>query len=444
MKSDPRLTAMKILNSLETGRRTLDDIVRTALTSRTLPEKRDRALATTLVYGVLRRRLTLDWVIRQLSSTPFEKINPDILTILRIGLYQILFLDKIPDYAAVDSSGNLARAAAEPHLVHYVNGVLRAAVRRRDALSYPDKAADPVKSEWMVKRWIARYGLSDTTRYCDAVNRIPAITVRVNKLKTGYARARESLAREAGRVKDGRYAPDAISFHSPKGAVDELESFADGWFQVQDEAAQLVCLLLNPQPGERVLDACAGLGGKTGYIAQLMKNQGGIVAADVDGKKLTSLSAEMDRLSVSIVKTMRIDWLKKPERVSEKFDRVLADCPCSGMGVLRRNPDIKWSASIRRLSRHREKQVHFLMALADCVRVNGFLVYVVCSTEPEENEQVVDLFLSKREDFDIDKKLMGTEAVVRQFTTEQGYFTTSVPIHDLDGFFGVRFKKKHS
>jgi 16S rRNA (cytosine967-C5)-methyltransferase len=453
MKSDPRLTAMKILNSLESGQKTLDDIVRTVLNRGTLPEKRDRALATTLVYGVLRRRMTLDWVIAQLSSTAFEKIDPPIRTILRVGLYQLLFLDKIPDYAAVNSSVNFAKAVAPPRLANYVNGVLRSAVRQRDRLTYPAEEPDPVQwlsvtrsfPGWMVQRWMARFGLADTIRYCDMVNRIPPITVRVNTLKTGYARVRDALSREVERLEDGRYSPDAISFYSPQGSVDELERFADGWFQVQDESAQLVCRLLNPRPGERILDACAGLGGKTGYIAQLMKNRGRVTAADIDGRKLRSLAAEMDRLGVSIVETRRVDWLDRPAgQALEKFDRVLADCPCSGMGVLRRNPDIKWSASARLLSRHQKNQVQLLSALADRVRSGGFLVYVVCSTEPEENEQVVDLFLHGRKDFDIDTELTDTEAGVRHFINDRGFFTTSVYPQDLDGFFGVRLKKKQS
>lgn len=451
MKSDPRTTAMEILNALETGRRTLDDIVRTALNRRILPEKRDRALATTLIYGVLRRRMTLDWVIRQLSSTAFEKIDPAIRTILRLGLYQLLFLDKIPDHAAVNSAVNSAKIMTNPRLANYVNGVLRAAVRQRDSLVYPDEAADPVKwlsvtrsfPEWMVQRWITRYGLADTIRYCDMINRIPPITVRVNTLKTVYARVRDALGREVDRIEDGRYSPDALSFYSPKGSVDELESFSGGWFQVQDEAAQLVCRLLDPQPGERILDACAGLGGKTGYIAQLMKNRGRVVAADADGKKLGSLAAEMERLGVFIAEAMPVDWLNRPPAMMPgKFDRVLADCPCSGMGVLRRNPDIKWSASARLLLRHQKNQARLLSALADCVRPGGFLVYAVCSTEPEENEQVVDLFLNSRRDFDIDKEWKGAAAGLQQFIDGRGFFRTSVDRHALDGFFGARLKKK--
>jgi 16S rRNA (cytosine967-C5)-methyltransferase len=453
MKPDPRQTAINILNSLETGRKTLDDIVRTALNRRDLPEKRDRALATTLIYGVLRRRMTLDWVIGQLSSTAFDKIDPAVRTILRVGLYQILLLDRIPDYAAVNSSVNCVKAAGSPHAARYVNGVLRTAIRRRESLAYPDQTADPVQwlsvtrsfPEWMVRRWMDRFGPDDAVRYCDRANLIPPITVRVNTLKTKYARVREALAGEAERVEDGRYSPDAISFYSPRGSVDEMESFINGWFQVQDESAQLVCRWLNPRPGERILDACAGLGGKTGYIAQLMKNQGRVTAADMDGKKLQALTAEMERLGVSIVETRRINWLNGPaEKKDRQFDGVLADCPCSGMGVLRRNPDIKWSASPGRLSRHRQNQVRLLSALADRVRPGGRLLYVVCSTEPEENEQVVERFLNDRKDFDIEPAPADMEAGVRQFINDRGYFTTSVYPHDLDGFFGARLKKKRS
>lgn len=451
MKSDPRLTAINILLSLESAKRTLDDLVNATLNRQTLPGKRDRALAMALVFGVVRRRLTLDWLIRQLSTTPFEKIEPNVRTILRTGLYQILFMDRIPDYAAVDSSVNHVKILANPRLASYVNGVLRTAIRQRNKLVFPDPSVDPVKwlsitksfPEWMIRRWIDRLGRMDTIRLCDMINRVPPITVRVNTLKSVFARVRETLGRETERVEDGRFAPDAISFYSPKVSVDELEGFVNGWVQVQDEAAQLVCLMLDPQPGEHVLDACAGLGGKTGYIAQLMKNRGRVVSADNDSGKLVTLAGEMDRLGVSIVETLQADWLKAATgRTTEKFDRVMADCPCSGMGVLRRNPDIKWSASQQGLFRHQENQVRFLSRLADSVRNGGFLVYVVCSTESEETEQVVDRFLDKHGDFHVDRQFNGLEAGVRRFINDRGYFRTSVYPHDLDGFFGVRLKKK--
>ena len=453
MKPDPRLTAINILRSLESGKRTLDDLVNASLNRQTLPEKRDRALATALLFGVLRRRLTLDWVIRQLSTTPFEKIEPDIRTILRVGIYQILFMDRIPHYAAVDSSVNFVKTMADPRLAKYVNGMLRTAIRRRDDLDFPDASTDPIRwlsvtrsvPEWMIRRWINRFGRMDTIRLCDRINRVPPITARVNTLKTAYARVRETLGRETERVEEGRFAPEAVSFYSPKGSVDELECFINGWIQVQDEAAQLVCLMLDPQPGERVLDACAGLGGKTGYIGQLMENRGRIVAADSDGRKLRALKGEMDRLGISIVETRQIDWLKTvPGRMTETFDRVMADCPCSGMGVLRRNPDIKWTASAQDLLRHQKNQARLLTRLADNVRDGGYLVFVVCSTEPEENEQVVDLFLNKRRDFYIDRQVNRLETGVRRFIDDRGYFQTTVYPHDLDGFFGVRLKKKQS
>ena len=453
MKSDPRLTAINILLSLESGKHTLDDLVNTTLTRQTLPGKRDRALATALLFGVLRRRLTLDWIIRQLSTTPFEKIEPVVRAILRTGLYQIMFMDRIPHYAAVDSSVNQVKTMANPRLANFVNGVLRTAIRRRDELVFPDPSTDPVGwlsvtrsfPEWMIHRWLNRFGRMDTVRLCDMINRVPPITARVNTLKTVYARVRESLGRETERIEEGRFAPDAISFYSPRGSVDELEGFTNGWIQVQDEAAQLVCLMLDPQPGERVLDACAGLGGKTGYMGQLMENRGRVLATDSDGGKLRLLTGEMNRLGVSIVETRQVDWLKAASgRMTEKFDRVMADCPCSGMGVLRRNPDIKWSASVQGLLRHQKNQVRLLTRLADNVRNGGFLVYVVCSTEPEENEQVVDRFLDKRRDFYLDKQYKGPVKHLRRFISDRGYFQTSVYPHDLDGFFGVRLKKKQS
>jgi len=196
-----------------------------------------------------------------------------------------------------------------------------------------------------------------------------------------------------------------ISFEIPKLPIPKIKAFKNGWFQVQDEAAQLVTYLLNPHPGETILDACAGLGGKTGHIAQMMRNKGKIVAMDKNNEKLLRHESEMKRLGISIVQTCIHD-LDKPfdKNYIAEFDRILLDAPCSGLGVLRRNPDIKWLMSKKNLIHYKEKQVKFLDTLSHLVKPSGVLVYTVCSTEPEENEEVVKVFLNKHPEFVIEKK----------------------------------------
>jgi 16S rRNA (cytosine967-C5)-methyltransferase len=309
---DARKAAFETLNTLDESRRTLDSILEEVPAEDTPVSRRDRALFQTLVFGVLRWKTRLDFVIAHFSSTRFDKIDPRVLNILRLALFQIVYLDRVPESAAVNTAVELAKASVAPGVVGYVNAVLRKASREYQTLTFPDIGKNAIVAtavtksfpEWIIRRWINRYGLDDTTALCDALNTIPPISVRTNTLKTSPQELIEALANEADQIKPTLYAPDGITFVSPATSIAGLGAFKKGWFQVQDEAAQLVSLLLDPQPGETVLDACAGLGGKTGHIAQLMKNEGSIVALDINKSKLLRLEAEMQRLGIAIVKTV--------------------------------------------------------------------------------------------------------------------------------------------
>ncbi|MFZ5564818.1 MAG: 16S rRNA (cytosine(967)-C(5))-methyltransferase RsmB [Thermodesulfobacteriota bacterium] len=451
MTSNPRALALHILNTLDRDHHTLDRVADEALAGADLPEKRDRALVTTLVYGVLRWRNTLDYAIGHFSKTPIHRIDTAVLNILRLGLFQLRFLDRIPDFAAVSGSVDLVRQTGVARLAGFVNGVLRNAARQPDRPVLPDMAKDPVRAlcvaksfpEWMIKRWIDRFGLEETLRLCDVMNMVPPITVRVNGLQATVEQAAASISREAVQVTPGRHAPEALSFFSPRVPVHEMEAFGAGWFQVQDEAAQLIGIFTGPRPGEQVLDACAGLGGKTGHLARLMENQGRVVAADRDGPKLERLGREMERLGVSIVTPMTLDLLAPPDvKAAGVFDRILADCPCSGTGVIRRNPDTRWRLLEKDLSRLQHDQVAMLVNLAGCLRPGGVLVYAVCSMEPEENEAVARGFLNIRRDFDIEKGTAGLLPALAACVDAEGFFRTRPWPHGMDGFFGVRLKKR--
>ena len=222
-------------------------------------------------------------------------------------------------------------------------------------------------------------------------------------------------------------------------SIPGLSAFKPGWFQVQDEAAQLVALLLNPQAGETVLDACAGLGGKTGHIAQLMKNVGSIVALDIKAAKLVRLESEMQRLGISIVKTLRQDLeIKHLQPKFNQFDRILLDAPCSGLGVMRRNPDIKWRTSKKNLAVFNGRQLTLLHNSSRLVKPSGVLVYAVCSPEPEENEDVVNEFLKKHAEFVIDKEVEGLPAKMLSIQAASGWFKTFPHFSYMDGFSFIR------
>jgi 16S rRNA (cytosine967-C5)-methyltransferase len=345
----------------------------------------------------------------------------------------------------------MTKTAAAPWVVRYVNGLLRNIVREYGDVVFPDVVKDPVKAlatkksfpEWLIKRWLNRFGLKEAGLLCDAINTIPPITVRCNTLKTNREKLVKALEGYAEEIMVTNYAPDGVFFFNPKRSIPNIKAFEDGLFQVQDEAAQLVTLLLNPQPGETILDACAGLGGKTGHIGQIMNNSGRIVAMDKDGNKLLRLESEMHRLGVSIVTTC-IQDLSTPLNREHfgKFDRILLDAPCSGLGVLRRNPDIKWRALQKKLVYCQKKQALFLDNLADFVKPSGILVYAVCSTEPEENESVIKGFLNKHTKFAIEKESEELSFNACSLITRDGYLETFPHLNNMDGFFSVCMKRK--
>ena len=297
MADAARKTALYVLNTLDKGHRTLDSVLDAVLGKDPSFSSRDKGLIYALVYGVLRWRGNLDWIIGHFSKTPPNRIDPGVLNILRIGLFQIKFLSRIPVSAAVNTSVEMTKSIAPPWVAGYVNATLRSAAKGFQTVPFPQLSEDPVTAiaseksfpKWLIKRWVNRLGIEETLALCDAINSIPPISIRTNSLKSNRKKLMKSLKFEAEHIKKTHYSLNGISFSNPKRPISEIKAFKEGWFQVQDEAAQLVTLLLNPQPGETVLDACAGLGGKTGHIAQMMKNQGRLVAMDKDEKKLQRL-----------------------------------------------------------------------------------------------------------------------------------------------------------
>ncbi len=451
MATNPRKTALTILNILDKGRKNLDEILEDVFSDTKIADKRDRGLIYALVYGVLRRRGFLDRIIGHYSKIRLNKIDPSILNIIRLGLFQIIYLTRIPVSAAVNTSVDLAKQSAQPWVAGFVNAVLRNADRGYKNISLTDSAKDPVAAiaveksfpSWLIKRWITRFGQKETENLCDEINKIPAITIRVNSIKTTRKKLKESIKQSVRKISCTGYSGYGISFFNPDRSIPELPGFKEGWFQVQDEAAQLVSMLLNPQPHETVLDACAGLGGKTGHIAQLMENKGKIIAVDRDKKKLLKLEIEMKRLGVTLVKTLSLD-LENKDHIKKfpLFDRILLDAPCSGMGVIRRNPDTKWSAKRKKIEYLKDRQVALLENMAELVKPSGKIVYAVCSTEPEENEEVVNFFLDKHPEFVIAKGSFDFDDKLLPLIDKNGFFKTFPHLNKMDGFFAVSLKRK--
>jgi 16S rRNA (cytosine967-C5)-methyltransferase len=450
MSFDARKSALNILNTLDKGQQTLDSILEEYSGTVTSGSRQDRALFQALIYGVLRWRGSLDYMITHFSSTRFDKINPKVLNILRLALFQIIYLDRIPHSAAVNTAVDLAKASGAAWVVGYVNALLRKAAREYQNVSFPAMEQNPVAAlatqksfpEWIIRKWLNRYGVDKISVLCDSLNTIPPLTVRTNTLKASPGQLIKALDNEVEQIKPTSYSPDGITFINPATSIPELSAFKAGWFQVQDEAAQLVSMLLDPRPGEIVLDACAGLGGKTGHIAQLMKNEGVLVALDANEGKLLRLKADMQRLGISILSTLGHNLEREvPRDQLPGFDRILLDAPCSGLGVMRRNPDIKWRSSKKNLKKYQTRQLRMLENLSHLVKPTGILVYAVCSPEPEENEVIVNEFLKNHDEFVMSTEFGQLPEKLCSMADVPGVFKTFPHLNQMDGFYSVRLQR---
>ena len=419
-------------------------------------DQRERGLAWQIVYGVLRRRATIDWRLAHVSNRPIGLLPTTVLNALRIAAYQVLYLDRIPASAAVNESVNLIkqrRGTASRDWSGFVNGVLRNLIRL-PAPSYPDVEKDPTEAlavqyscpAWLVARWVVRFGRKNAEALCRSTLEDPPITLRVNLLKSTRDDLQTVLDKAGYRVRPTPFSPVGLTIEE-RVPVTELPLFAEGAFYIEDEAAQLVPLLLDAQPGERILDACAAPGGKTTHLAALMDNRGEIVAMDRSRPRLQLIEENCRRLGVQIVTPVLGDAMKG---FSGTFDRILVDAPCSGLGVLRRHPEGKWQKSASLLPRHHHRQVEILDRMCTLLRPGGVLLYSTCSAEPEETEQVVERFCVQHKDFQRETVTPWMPAHAHGLLTAQGDLSTITMLssqpdpascHHMDGFFAVRFRK---
>ncbi|MBU8912127.1 MAG: 16S rRNA (cytosine(967)-C(5))-methyltransferase RsmB [Desulfobacterales bacterium] len=449
MIKDPRHIALNVLLSWHKASLPLDKSLESYSEEISFLSKNDRNLCNALIFGVLRQRESIDWIIRAFSNTPFEKIDRKPLYLLRIALFQIIYMDRIPVFAAINTTVNIAKKLLGKKLGGYINAILRAASENHSNIPLPDAELKTGKfisikyslPLWLSKKWLHAFGFEATCSLCRQINTIPQITLRTNTLKIDRQSLAKLLHLNAKNIQLTEYATQGISFTNPRLPIQEFEEFKLGLFQVQDEAAQIITQLLAPEPGEKILDACAGLGGKTGHIAQLMKNKGILIAADIEIKKLESLFLDSKRLGIDIVRTKPINLLEASIKDFDfYFDRVLIDAPCTGLGVMRRNPDTKWNRSKKDIARLAAKQRKMLNAAANLVKPGGILVYAVCSCEREENEEVIYKFLNKRKDFSIDKHFESDNYY--RLMTHKGFLKTYPNINNMDGFFAVRLKRR--
>jgi len=404
----------------------------------------DRRFITELVYGTIKAKATLDWMISFYINRPIDKIAPVILNILRLGMYQMFFLSKIPVSAACNQAVELTKKYGHLGTVKFVNAVLRNAGRTPEKIVYPDKQKQIVKflaltyfhPEWLVARWVKRLGAEATEELCRINNVTPLLCLRTNTLKNTREELLVILESEGFIAEPSQWTPEGIVCqHSP--ALSTLKSLREGLFQIQDESSMLVAHVLGPLPGEFIIDTCAAPGGKSTHIGALMQNKGRILSIDIHEHKLALIQESAQRLGVSIIETSLLDARAIGSLYRGQADRVLVDAPCSGLGVLRRKADSRWRKEKSMLEELPILQKAILHSAADCVKVGGVLVYSTCTTEPEENQAVVESFLQDRQDFELQKTgsflpALGSNADMVQLWPH---------IDHVDGFFITRLKR---
>ncbi len=406
-------------------------------------DKRDRAFMMEIVYGVLRYRETLDWILGNFLKNPL-KLGDFTLDNMRTAAYQVFFM-RVPDWAVVNESVEIEKMSSGGDLSGkpaLVNAVIRNLIRQKDRFVLPITFDDPVTGvavntshpKWLVKRWFARFGEKEAVLLAEANNKVPPMTIRVNTLRTTRDELLSLLAENGISAEPTVFSPDGIAIREVRSYEDL--SFARSLFVVQDEASQLISYLLAPRPGERVLDACAAPGGKTTHIAQLMKDEGEIVAVEKDPARIGRLRENIETLGMGSVKIMNADVSGLKDL--GPFDRILLDAPCSATGVIRRNPDVKYRHKRGDLALFRERQVGLLRAVSGLLKENGRLVYSVCSIEPEEGEDPVKEFLKSAGHFSI----IDADVAFTGDFMDKGFFRTYPHRHAMDGFFGVSLCKR--
>lgn len=367
-----------------------------------LPEL-ERNLAMQLVFGVLRHRQVLERMIALLSRTPLKKIDPHILQTLAVGLYQLFFLDRIPAPAAVHATVEVCKGQRLPQrLEGFVNGILRQALRDKERLAAEAQfgsAGEPLLNHppWLIARWQQRFGSKETERICRCNNQEPLLVLRANTTKISRDLLLDQLVKGGLPAEKGTYAENALVLPGYHGKVSALPGYQEGYFQVQDEAAQLATSLLFPlRPSGIYLDGCAGVGGKTTLLLQNAKDLSAHVhAVEPQGGRLLRLRENVARLGLSGGLTVHETTLQgAAAQLPSTFDGVLIDAPCSGTGVIGRQPDIRWHRQPEDLQIYKKEQLRLLEAAARLLSPGGILVYATCSLEPEENEEVVGAFLA--------------------------------------------------
>ena len=444
MIDKPRQIALTILYKIDKENAysniALDEELRK---NRKLLNEKDIGLISEIVYGTTTWKLTIDTIIKKYSKLKIEKLSKWILNILRMGIYQIVFLDKIPKSAAVNESVNLAKRYGHPASANFVNAILRKIEKKDFEEMFQIK--EPIQRivlttstpDWIVQKLLKEKTLQEVEEICRMSSQKPNLAIRINTLKTN----KEDIIKELNKlqidVKQG-ILEDFLVVEKVK-QIEKLEIFQQGLCTIQDESAGLAALALKPTEGERVLDACSAPGGKTSYLAQLMKNKGKIEAWDIHPHRTKLVEETAKRLGIQIIQTKVKDATLKEENI-EKFDKILLDVPCLGIGVIRRKPDIKWKHKETDIDEITKIQKMILQNCSEYLKEGGELVYSTCSILQEENENIIYNFLGKNKNFIIVPIQIDNKNEFSKYCEKEGYIKI-YPNKETDGFFICKLKK---
>ena len=404
----------------------------------------DRRFVTELVYGAVKAGDTLDWVIKKYLKLPWRKVDSLIQEILRLGAYQLLYMDKVPASAACNESVELAKKYGNQGAAKFVNGVLRTMVRQPEKGKFPEGQGNATVQlalteqhpEWLVRRWIKEFGYNEAKELCQFNNRQAPVSIRTNTLKISPSELLLQLTALGVEAVRSSYVDEGFVLES-HGSLDALAPLQEGYCQVQDESSMLVAHVVDPQPGDFVLDVCSAPGGKTTHMAALMEDRGRIVACDIYEHKLQRVMDNAQRLGIHIIEPKLKDARQIHEEFAGQADRVLVDAPCSGLGVLRRKPDSRWRKTPELLKELPKLQLEILESASACVKDGGILVYSTCTIAQEENQDVVKAFLAQHSEFVLENTgerlpVPRTDEMVQLYPQRDG----------TDGFFIACMRRK--
>ncbi len=427
-----RKVALEILNEVE-----LDSAYSNLTINKYVKkyEIKEAGLLRELVYGVIENKIYIDYVLRQLITKGFNKLDGALVNILRLGVYQMKYLDSIPAYAAVNESVKLSRKVSSRHS-KFINGVLRNYERNMDKIKLPNKNKELVKylsivyssEEWMINTWLKEYDVDFVEELLKSSNATPPLTIRVNRLKTTVDELKSRLEEQGFTVTKGNCCEQSLHVLGSQ-LIYNNPLYDQGLFQIQDESSMIAINTLDPQPGETIIDVCAAPGGKTMFMAEKMNNKGRIIARDIFEHKIKLLESDQKRLGIDIIEPVVFDATQIDETMINKADRVLCDAPCSGLGVIRRKPEIKYNRKEEEINELSKLQLQILFNASKYVKDKGVLLYSTCTLTSEENEKVVEAFLKDNNSF--------------SYADSKKYVHLYPHIDGTDGFFICKLRKNN-